>query len=191
MKWSLYMKDPGVLKSLLWRAEILYGDYLANSKRDVSINTFWYTPTSSALYVESVFSIRYPKGIYGKFGRIDGTYAFLWKGISVHPKTCRPSMNGDFTIKTKKTEDSFTAFTTERIHLMWSLGWLLLSYAFSIHDFEPITGPGSQPPPVPELLKQIRSWSVHFVPRLYDYHPRAIPAPYNPSNIDVMKCCIM
>ena len=33
-------------------------------------------------------------------------------------------------------------------------------------------------------LKPIILWFVHFVPRLFDYHPQAIPAPYNHSNID-------
>jgi len=57
-------------------------------------------------------------------------------------------------------------------------------YAFSIHDFEPITGRVHQPPPVHQTFETDAFVICSFVPRLYDYHPKAIPAPYNHSNID-------
>jgi homogentisate 1,2-dioxygenase len=54
----------------------------------------------------------------------------------------------------------------------------------SIHDFEPITGRVHQPPPVHQTFETNAFVVCSFVPRLYDYHPQAIPAPYNHSNID-------
>ncbi|MFM9004873.1 MAG: homogentisate 1,2-dioxygenase, partial [Flavobacteriales bacterium] len=57
-------------------------------------------------------------------------------------------------------------------------------YAFSIHDFEPITGRVHQPPPVHQTFEAHNFVVCSFCPRLYDYHPRSIPAPYNHSNID-------
>ena len=57
-------------------------------------------------------------------------------------------------------------------------------YAFSIHDFEPITGRIHQPPPVHQTFETNAFVICSFVPRLYDYHPDSIPAPYNHSNID-------
>ena len=57
-------------------------------------------------------------------------------------------------------------------------------YAFSIHDFEPITGRIHQPPPVHQTFETAAFVVCSFVPRLYDYHPLSIPAPYNHSNID-------
>ena len=57
-------------------------------------------------------------------------------------------------------------------------------YAFSIHDFEPITGRVHQPPPVHQTFETSRFVICSFCPRLYDYHPESIPAPYNHSNID-------
>jgi homogentisate 1,2-dioxygenase len=57
-------------------------------------------------------------------------------------------------------------------------------YAFSIHDFEPITGRVHQPPPVHQTFETAAFVVCSFVPRLYDYHPDSIPAPYNHSNID-------
>ncbi|MFY0608190.1 MAG: homogentisate 1,2-dioxygenase [Cyclobacteriaceae bacterium] len=66
------------------------------------------------------------------------------------------------------------------------VGWdgYLYPYALSIHDFEPITGRIHQPPPVHQTFQSQGFVICSFVPRLYDYHPEAIPAPYNHSNID-------
>jgi homogentisate 1,2-dioxygenase len=60
----------------------------------------------------------------------------------------------------------------------------LYPYKFSIHDFEPITGRVHQPPPVHQTFEAPNLVVCSFVPRLFDYHPEAIPAPYNHSNVD-------
>ena len=57
-------------------------------------------------------------------------------------------------------------------------------YALSIHDFEPITGRVHQPPPVHQTFDARNFVICSFVPRLFDYHPLSVPAPYNHSNID-------
>jgi homogentisate 1,2-dioxygenase len=66
------------------------------------------------------------------------------------------------------------------------IGWdgCLYPYAFSIHDFEPITGRLHQPPPVHQTFEGPGFVVCSFVPRLFDYHPEAIPAPYNHANVD-------
>lgn len=66
------------------------------------------------------------------------------------------------------------------------VGWdgCLYPYALSIHDFEPITGRIHQPPPVHQTFQGHNFVICSFVPRLFDYHPLSIPAPYNHSNID-------
>jgi len=66
------------------------------------------------------------------------------------------------------------------------IGWdgCCYPFAFSIHDFEPITGRVHQPPPTHQNIRCAQFCGVQFVPRMYDYHPQSIPAPYNHSNID-------
>jgi homogentisate 1,2-dioxygenase len=66
------------------------------------------------------------------------------------------------------------------------VGWdgYFYPYAMSIHDFEPITGRIHQPPPVHQQFEANNFVICSFVPRLFDYHPEAIPAPYNHSNVD-------
>ena len=87
-------------------------------------------------------------------------------------------------IKIKK-EDVLHQFTYAT-HPFNVAGWdgYNFPYAFSIHDFEPITGRVHMPPPIHQTFQTSAFVICSFCPRLYDYHPQAIPAPYHHSNID-------
>ena len=71
-------------------------------------------------------------------------------------------------------------------HPLDVVGWdgHLWPYAFNVDDFEPITGRVHQPPPVHQTFEGRGFVVCSFVPRLSDYHPLAIPAPYYHSNVD-------
>jgi homogentisate 1,2-dioxygenase len=75
---------------------------------------------------------------------------------------------------------------TYRNHPFDVVGWAgcLYPFALSIHDFEPLTGRIHQPPPVHQTFAGPSFVVCSFVPRLFDYHPLAIPAPYNHANVD-------
>ena len=66
------------------------------------------------------------------------------------------------------------------------VGWdgALYPYAFNIDDFEPITGRVHQPPTVHQTFAGPNFVVCSFVPRKLDYHPLAIPTPYNHANVD-------
>jgi homogentisate 1,2-dioxygenase len=66
------------------------------------------------------------------------------------------------------------------------VGWdgFYFPWALSIHDFEPVTGRIHQPPPVHQTFQAPGLVVCSFVPRLFDYHPLAIPVPYAHSNVD-------
>lgn len=66
------------------------------------------------------------------------------------------------------------------------VGWdgCLYPWAFSIHDFEPITGRIHQPPPAHQTFQGPNFVICSFVPRKVDYHPLSIPVPYNHHNVD-------
>ncbi|QOC90013.1 homogentisate 1,2-dioxygenase [Micromonospora craniellae] len=66
------------------------------------------------------------------------------------------------------------------------VGWdgHMYPWAFSIHDFEPITGRVHQPPPVHQNFQGPNFVICSFVPRKVDYHPDAIPVPYHHHNVD-------
>jgi homogentisate 1,2-dioxygenase len=91
---------------------------------------------------------------------------------------------GEFTVRIKKHGKLFPY--VYRYHPFDVVGWdgYMFPYAVSIHDFEPITGRIHQPPPVHQMFDAHNFVVCSFVPRLFDYHPQAVPAPYNHSNID-------
>ncbi|MFE9186134.1 homogentisate 1,2-dioxygenase [Micromonospora haikouensis] len=87
-----------------------------------------------------------------------------------------------------RPDGSGTAWTrhTYAHHPFDVVGWdgHLYPWAFSIHDFEPITGRIHQPPPVHQTFQGPNFVICSFVPRKVDYHPDAIPVPYNHHNVD-------
>jgi homogentisate 1,2-dioxygenase len=91
---------------------------------------------------------------------------------------------GDFLIETKKRGMLYGIHYANNPFDV--VGWdgCCYPYILSIHDFEPITGRVHQPPPVHLTFEANNFFVCSFVRRLYDYHPLAIPGPYNHSNID-------
>ena len=66
------------------------------------------------------------------------------------------------------------------------VGWdgYYYPWVFNVNDFMPITGKVHQPPPVHQVFEAPGLVICNFVPRLFDYHPEAVPAPYAHSNVD-------
>lgn len=91
---------------------------------------------------------------------------------------------GEFEVRVK-ARDRITTYIYHH-HPLDVVGWdgYLYPYALNIHDFEPVTGRIHQPPPVHQTFESPGFVICSFVPRLFDYHPLAIPAPYNHSNVD-------
>ncbi|MCB8989041.1 MAG: homogentisate 1,2-dioxygenase [Ardenticatenaceae bacterium] len=99
-------------------------------------------------------------------------------GLVTHDET------GEFEVRVK-ARNMINRFIYDH-HPLDVVGWdgHLWPYAFNIEDFEPITGRVHQPPPVHQTFDGPGFVVCSFVPRLFDYHPLAIPAPYNHSNVD-------
>lgn len=91
---------------------------------------------------------------------------------------------GEYEVRVKARQQ-ITRFIYDH-HPLDVIGWdgHLWPFAFNIADFEPITGRLHQPPPVHQTFDGPGFVLCSFVPRLFDYHPLAIPAPYNHSNVD-------
>ncbi len=66
------------------------------------------------------------------------------------------------------------------------VGWdgFLYPYAFNIKEYAPKVGKIHLPPPIHLVFKTENFVICNFVPRLYDFHPQSIPAPYYHSNVD-------
>jgi homogentisate 1,2-dioxygenase len=160
-----------------------YGDYLLIPRGTIYQIRF-NDPNNRLFIVESYSPIRYPKRYLSKYGQLLEHAPYCERDIRGPKQLVTIDEAGDFLIKTKKKGILYGLHYAH--HPFDVVGWdgCCYPYAFSIHDFEPITGRVHQPPPVHQTFEANNFVVCSFVPRLYDYHPDAIPAPYNHSNID-------
>jgi homogentisate 1,2-dioxygenase len=136
------------------------------------------------LWVESPSAIVPPKRYRNEFGQLLEHSPYCERDLRPPAEMDAHTEAGDFVIEVK-TRGRVTAYHYQH-HPFDLVGWdgHLWPFAFNISDFEPITGRVHQPPPV-HLTFQPRNYVIcSFVPRKFDYHPLAIPAPYNHSNIN-------
>jgi len=176
-------KGSGKLRTFLGNIDFKYGDYLVIPRGVIyQIN---FDSTDNRLFiVESKSPVYSPKRYRNWFGQLLENSPYCERDI--HPPNHLETYNdkGEFIIKVKK-QDTIHEYVYAA-HPFSAVGWdgYNYPYKFSIHDFEPITGRIHQPPPVHQTFETNSFVICSFVPRLFDYHPKAIPAPYNHSNID-------
>lgn len=160
-----------------------YGDYIVIPRGCIYQMQFD-TKQNRLLIIESHSPVRFPKKYLSPYGQLLEHSPFCERDIRTPQNLQTIDKEGDFLIKTKK---NFMLYGIHYLHHPFDVvGWdgYCYPFAFSIHDFEPITGRIHQPPPV-HLTFEARNFVIcSFVPRMYDYHPDSIPAPYNHSNID-------
>lgn len=173
----------GVLKTLLGNLEFSPGDYLL-IPRGMIYQIHFETEDNRLFIVTSRRPIYTPKRYRNWFGQLLEHAPFCERDIRKPKDLETHDEIGDFTIMVKK--QGMLHEYVYASHPFDVVGWdgYNYPYAFSIHDFEPITGRVHQPPPVHQTFETDAFVVCSFCPRLYDYHPQAIPAPYNHSNID-------
>jgi homogentisate 1,2-dioxygenase len=176
-------KGEGTLKSMYGQIRFGYGDHLIIPKG--IIHQFHFDTEDNRLFiVESGEAFKFPKRYLNKAGQLLEHSPFCERDIRKPNNLETHDEFGDFLVKIKRDDHIWPYhFQTHPFDL---IGWdgYLYPYAFSIHDFEPITGRVHQPPPVHQTFETPGFVVCAFVPRLYDYHPQSIPAPYNHSNVD-------
>lgn len=176
-------KGSGKLKTLVGNIDFKYGDYLV-IPRGIIYQMEFDSPDNRLFIVESYHPIYTPKRYRNWFGQHLEHSPFCERDLRPPSELETHNEEGEFLIKVKK--EGVMHHYTYANHPFDVVGWdgYNFPYAFSIHDFEPITGRVHQPPPVHQTFETPAFVICSFVPRLYDYHPEAIPAPYNHSNID-------
>ena len=176
-------EGSGLLKSMYGNLEFGYGDYLVIPRGTIYQISF--NPGDNRLlFIESFSPIRFPKKYLSKYGQLLEHSPYCERDIRPPTDLTTIDQTGDFLIKTKKKGNMYGIHYGH--HPFDVVGWdgCCYPFAFSIHDFEPITGRVHQPPPVHQTFEGNNYVVCSFCPRLFDYHPQAIPAPYNHSNID-------
>ena len=176
-------KGTGTLRTMMGNIKFSYGDYLV-IPRGIIYQIDFDSEDNRLFVVESFSPIYTPNRYRNKFGQLLEHSPFCERDIRTPKNLECYDEKGDFLIKIKK-EDVLHQLTYAT-HPFNVAGWdgYNFPYAFSIHDFEPITGRVHMPPPIHQTFQTSAFVICSFCPRLYDYHPEAIPAPYHHSNID-------
>lgn len=176
-------EGKGELHTMYGKIPFHYGDYLVIPRGTIYRLSFE-NKANRLFIVESYSPVRFPGKYLSPYGQLLEHSPFCERDIRPPAELVSIDEKGDFLVKTKKKGMLYGIHYGS--HPFDVVGWdgCCYPFAFSIHDFEPITGRVHQPPPV-HLNFEARNFVIcSFCPRLFDYHPQAIPAPYNHSNID-------
>lgn len=176
-------EGSGKLRTQLGNIDFAYGDYLV-VPRGMIYQIDFNTEDNRLFIVESFHPVYTPKRYRNHFGQLLEHSPFCERDIRPPSELETHDEKGEFRVKIKKEGILYTYLYAS--HPFDVAGWdgYNFPYAFSIHEFEPITGRVHQPPPVHQTFETGAFVICSFVPRLYDYHPDSIPAPYHHSNID-------
>tara|TARA_B100000768_G_scaffold80256_1_gene76274 strand:- start:720 stop:1901 length:1182 start_codon:yes stop_codon:yes gene_type:complete len=176
-------EGAGTLHTMLGQIPFSAGDYLVIPRG--IIHRFAFDSSANRLFItESAHPVYSPKRYRNHFGQLLEHSPYCERDLRPPSKLETHDALGSFTIRIKKQGQLHDYVYAS--HPFDVVGWdgYHFPYALSIHDFEPITGRVHQPPPVHQTFETDAFVICSFVPRMYDYHPLSIPAPYNHSNID-------
>ena len=176
-------KGTGKLRTMLGNLDFSYGDYLV-VPRGMIYKIDFDTEDNRLFIVESHRPVYTPKQYRNWFGQLLEHSPFCERDIRRPEELETNNEKGEFIIKIKKKDEIFEMVYASHPFDVVGYDGYNYPYAFSIHDFEPITGRIHLPPPIHQTFETDAFVICSFVPRLYDYHPLSIPAPYNHSNID-------
>ncbi|HEX7412392.1 MAG TPA: homogentisate 1,2-dioxygenase [Bacteroidales bacterium] len=176
-------KGEGLLHTMFGQIAFGYGDHIV-IPRGVTYQLEFKTTDNRLLIVQSFSPIRFPKKYINKSGQLEEHAPYCERDLRKPTNLETHDEKGDFRVLIKKNDQVFPYHYAT--HPFDVVGWDGCQYpfAFSIHDFEPITGRIHQPPPVHQTFEAHNFVMCAFVPRLFDYHPLSIPVPYNHSNVD-------
>ncbi|TDI72039.1 MAG: homogentisate 1,2-dioxygenase [Bacteroidetes bacterium] len=176
-------EGSGRLRTLLGNISFEPGDYLI-IPRGIIYQIDFNSSHNRLLYLESFHPIYTPKRYRNWFGQLLEHAPYCERDYKLPTELESNDQTGEYLMKIKK--QGILHELVYATHPFDVVGWdgYNFPYGFSIHNFEPITGRVHQPPPVHQTFESSAFVVCSFCPRLYDYHPKAIPAPYNHSNID-------
>jgi homogentisate 1,2-dioxygenase len=179
--WYVH-EGSGTLYSQFGKLDFGPGDYLV-----IPYGTTWRMDTNGParfFVIESPSEIEPPKRYVNKVGQFLEHSPYCERDIRAPELNGVSAEKGEFEVRVK-VRDGMTRHILDH-HPHDVVGWdgCLYPWAFNIGDFEPITGRIHQPPPVHQTFQGNNYVVCSFVPRLFDYHPEGIPAPYNHSNVN-------
>ncbi len=177
-------EGSGILESQFGQIRYRSGDYLV-----IPTGVLWrIVPDEGVeqrmLAIEANGHIEPPARYINRYGQFLEHSPYHERDFRLPEELVTHDEEGEFEVHLK-ARDRITRYLY-RHHPLDVVGWdgYLYPYAFNIKDFEPIVGRIHQPPPVHQTFEGPGFVLCSFVPRLFDFHPNAIPAPYNHANVD-------
>ncbi|MDQ0417501.1 homogentisate 1,2-dioxygenase [Croceifilum oryzae] len=176
-------EGSGKLETIFGELPFQQGDYLV-----IPIGTTYRVVADTypirMLVVETTGEITIPRRYRNEYGQLAEHSPFCERDIRIPTQLVAYESKGSYEVRVK-ARNQLHGYTYD-FHPLDVVGWdgYLHPWAFSIHDFEPITGSIHQPPPVHQTFAGPNFVICSFVPRMYDYHPEAVPAPYYHSNVE-------
>lgn len=180
--WFVH-EGHGTLKSQFGKLAYEPGDYII-----IPYGTTWQMTLDDAearfFVIESPSEIRPPKRYRNEFGQLLEHSPYCERDFRLPTDLQTHTERGEFNVRVK-VRDTISLHVLDH-HPHDVVGWdgYLYPWIFNVRDFEPITGRIHQPPPVHQTFEGWNFVVCSFVPRLFDYHPEGIPAPYNHSNVN-------
>jgi len=176
-------EGSGKLRTMYGSLDFKYGDYLI-IPRGTTYQIDFDSEQNRLLYIESSSTITTPARYRNNYGQFLEHSPYCERDFRLPKDLKTHDEKGTFKVLSKKQGVLWEY--THANHPFDVVGWdgYNYPYAFSIHDFEPITGRIHMPPPIHQQWEAAGFVVCSFVPRMYDYHPKSVPAPYHHSNID-------
>ena len=176
-------EGSGKLLTAYGEVSFEYGDYVI-IPRGIVYQIQFNDEKNRLLIIESFSPIHFPKRYQNSVGQLMEHSPFCERDIKIPQNLITHDEKGDFYFLIKKQGVMYPYHYAN--HPFDLIGWdgYMYPYAFSIHNFQPITGRVHLPPPTHQTFEANNFVVCSFVPRMYDYHPLSIPAPYHHSNID-------
>ncbi|HSB88778.1 MAG TPA: homogentisate 1,2-dioxygenase [Anaerolineales bacterium] len=175
-------QGAGVLHTQFGPLRFAPGDYLV-----IPYGTTWRMDLDGParfFVIEAPSEIEPPARYRNRFGQMLEHAPYCERDIRPPEAVEAHTEGGEFEVRVK-ARGRITRHILDH-HPLDVVGWdgYLYPWAFNIRDYMPITGMIHQPPPTHQTFAGANFVVCSFVPRLFDYHPQAIPVPYNHSNVN-------
>ncbi len=176
-------EGSGVLETQFGDLPYRKGDYLV-IHRGILHRYHLSAEPHRLLIFESRGYVRTPRRYRNEYGQIVEGAPYSERDFRRPQELKTHDVREEFRVVIKQY-DGLNEYTLDH-HPCDVVGWdgMFYPWAFNIEDFEPIVGRVHQPPPVHQTFQGDGFVICSFCPRPYDFHPEAVPAPYNHSNVD-------
>jgi homogentisate 1,2-dioxygenase len=141
------------------------------------------TPTRLLVH-ETSGAVTVPRRFRNGFGQLEEHAPYYERDFRVPALPEPVTARGEYEIRV--TNRGRHAVYIVENHPFDVVGWdgYCYPYAFNLDDYAPIVGKLHQPPPAHATFEAPGAAFCAFVPRPFDFHPLAVPVPYNHSSVD-------